>query len=540
MSQISLHLEQTPDVRDPGAPVLGTGCLSENLVVAFVGGQASREEWADLEAHLDVCQACAELVFAAAHEHDVESGLPEPPWPTAFAVGSVLSERFTITRFVARGGMGEVYEAFDRKVPERVALKTMLCTLSDDPAAVRRLCEEVKLARRIGHRHVCRIHELHEHRDPAPSRTVVHFLAMELVDGETLADRLSHGPIAPRRAGRIARQLLEGLGAAHAAGVLHLDFKSQNVMLRAGVSPVEAVIMDFSLSRALEAEARLVVSERHLVGSPGYMSPEQLRCRTALGPPSDIYSFGVVLFEMLTGRLPFQSDRAESMMAMQLACPAPVPSQVCPTLTTAFDQFVAKCLAKHPGDRFADAQSALAALDRCLALPHDRASCRRRRLQRTASWLLLMVPLAGGVWASRRFDNPALGRPAAPAVLVQSQPPPALAPSASAASGVPVPAPPEPRVLPAARGLDAERPPRVAEAAATSPSTAAPASGSPASKPEAARPRRPAAGAAGAAFVRPTRAAPVASGPTASAPIAGEPASARAPWTPQRAPARLY
>src|SRR5688572_5350789 len=138
MSQNSLHREPAPtrqhaaealDSSPASGPVEVTRCLSENLVVAFVGGQASRQEWTRLETHLDHCPACAELVFAAAYVRDAVSGEPEPPWPTAFAVDDVLSERFTIRRFLARGGMGEVYEAFDRKVPERVALKTMLCTL---------------------------------------------------------------------------------------------------------------------------------------------------------------------------------------------------------------------------------------------------------------------------------------------------------------------------------------------------------------------------------------------------------------------------
>src|SRR5688572_7959015 len=127
MSQTTIHCQLAVRRPEPAAaeldeaPASGlvgiTRCISENLVVAFVTGQASRRELSRIEAHLDHCPACAELVFAAAYERDVVSSTPEPPWPTAFAVHDVLSDRFTIRRFVARGGMGEVYEAFDQKVP---------------------------------------------------------------------------------------------------------------------------------------------------------------------------------------------------------------------------------------------------------------------------------------------------------------------------------------------------------------------------------------------------------------------------------------
>jgi serine/threonine protein kinase len=343
-------------------------CLSENTVLAFLDGQAGEGKRDRIDAHIDACSVCAQLVTGAARDESPSApGSAQPPWPTAFAKGSLLAGRFTIVRFVARGGMGEVYEAFDEKVPERVALKTMLCTLSDDTSAIQRLCEEVKLARRIAHRNVCRIHELHEHRDDARGHPPLHFLAMEFVDGETLKETLRAGPLPAQQACVLARQLLCGLGAAHDAGVLHLDFKSQNVMLRASGASREALIMDFSLSRAFETEARLHASERQLVGTPGYISPEQLQCLSTLGPASDIYSFGVVFFEMLTGRLPFEGRSATAVLLKQLKGRTPRPSEVVPGLPTIFDRFVLECLQRDPSQRFADAASALAALEECLA-----------------------------------------------------------------------------------------------------------------------------------------------------------------------------
>ena len=282
------------------------------------------------------------------------------PRRASFAPGSMLADRFTIRRLVARGTRGEVYEALDRRRGQRVALKTLSLNLADEPSAEARLAEAIARAGRVAHRHVCRVHELYEHPARAAS---VRFVAMEFVNGEPLAARIARGPLPPRTALRIARQLLEGLGAAHAAGVLHLDFKSRDVMLRASLFRSDAVITDFNLLRAVEAEAQR--DAQPAFGNAGHLSPEQLEGRAVLGAASDLYAFGVLLFEMLTGRLPFPAERAKALMALRLAGPTPLPSQVRPGLTTAYDAFVAKCLARHPTYRYADAESALAALERC-------------------------------------------------------------------------------------------------------------------------------------------------------------------------------
>src|SRR5262249_34724464 len=151
--------------------------------------------------------------------------------------------RYRIHRFIARGGMGEVYDAFDRDLHKRVALKTVLSNSADNFSAVRRLRAEVQLAHCVSHPNVCRIYDLGIH--VLPNGAPLNFLTMEFVDGESLRARIERGPVSVDDSIAIARQLLLGLSAAHSAGILHRDFKSENVMLRPSKDTAPSpVIMD--------------------------------------------------------------------------------------------------------------------------------------------------------------------------------------------------------------------------------------------------------------------------------------------------------
>jgi serine/threonine protein kinase len=259
--------------------------------------------------------------------------------------------------------MGEVYLAHDVLMNKVVALKTPLCTSSDDPSAVRKFFDEARNADRITHANICRIYALQEHRDPAGTRPVVPFFTMEFIEGESLAARLKRGalPLATTRV--IARQLLEGLRAAHEKRVLHLDFKSDNVMLRRGSQAIEAVIMDFGLSRERDAILRTSQYQRG-IGTLPYMALEQLEGRRNLAPTVDVYAFGVVLHEMLTGRLPFQETSIGAMLIKQLRDRAAPPSSLRPELSPQVDTFVLKCLSRSPARRYEDARAALAEFER--------------------------------------------------------------------------------------------------------------------------------------------------------------------------------
>jgi serine/threonine protein kinase len=270
-----------------------------------------------------------------------------------FAVGELLAGRYRVEQLLARGGMGEVYLAFDTVFEQRLAIKTVLSTLSDNRGAVRRLCREVRLARRVQHPNVCRVHDIGVHaEDP---RDVVYFMSMDFIEGQTLRALARAQRVAIPRVVCLARQILSGLDAVHSAGVLHRDVKSDNVMVSGEADSPLAVLVDFGLSRSLDGHGNV---ERTLMsGSVGYMAPEQLEGRT-LSPRTDIFGFGVVLYEMLTGVLPFEAGRRRLASTELLGCEV-CPSTLRPDTPQALDEVVERCLRYLPEERYRDVRSVL-------------------------------------------------------------------------------------------------------------------------------------------------------------------------------------
>ncbi len=228
--------------------------------------------------------------------------LRTPPGPPAqvLAEGTVLAGRFELRRFIARGGMGVVYEAEDRMLRARVAVKVLLGAVPDAEERIRR---EVLLARAVAHPNVCRVYELFAHSCEVGQLL---FLVMELLEGETLTREIARrGRFRPDEAEPLLRQMAAALGAAHAHGVLHRDFKSSNVLLVPQPDGrTRVVITDFGVARAVREGQRALTCTGSYVGTPAYMAPEQAQ-GSPLGPAADVYALGVVAYEMLTGELPF-------------------------------------------------------------------------------------------------------------------------------------------------------------------------------------------------------------------------------------------
>ena len=243
----------------------------------------------------------AELERLLAHHELMGSFLEASPEPLAYSItpGVVLAGRFRVTRALGRGGMGEVYEALDQDLGEAVAVKILRPELAQDRASVARLVQEIQLARKVTHPNVCRLFDLN--RDTREGLAIL-FLTMELLPGETLSDRLQEGSLPAEVALPIARQIASGLDAAHAAGVIHRDFKSANVILTPTVRGERAVITDFGLARNAtpSPERALITASGWIMGTPAYMAPERMEGGDAT-PAADLYALGVVLHQMRTG-----------------------------------------------------------------------------------------------------------------------------------------------------------------------------------------------------------------------------------------------
>jgi serine/threonine protein kinase len=446
-------------------------CLGDDVVLAFAEGVLDSGALESVDRHLDACGKCQQLVAAALHSDCAErvSGARRK----SFEPGSVVAGRYRIVRFLGAGGMGEVYEAEDRMLGDRVALKSLAPTLADSARAIGYLKSEVQLARRVSHPNVCRVFDLGVHDSDTPGHEV-HFLTMQLCPGETLGQSARRGPLPMQHVARIAEQLLHGLAAAHDAGILHRDFKSDNVILREPGSDDDAplaTITDFGLARAF-AEGQAHVTTSHLlVGSAAYMAPEQVE-GGPLTEAVDIYGFGVVLFEMLTGSLPFIADTPMGMAVLRLRRAPPKPSERLGAVPADWDEFVLRCLAREPHRRFASARAALS------ALPHLCTEPPRLRLRPLLVGLGVVLTVSAGVVLLRPTtpseapvsvpQSAAPERKAAPPIPVRS----ALeAPRAKPASAPAVQPPPAIQPRPDERKPPRARRPR--EAPAT-PSSAAP------------------------------------------------------------------
>jgi tetratricopeptide (TPR) repeat protein/TolB-like protein len=266
--------------------------------------------------------------------------------------GSVVAGRYRIIEELGQGGMGRVYKAFDSKIGEKIALKLVRPEIATDPSVIERFANEIRLARRITHRNVCRLHDLGDARGTP-------YITMEYVSGEDLKSMLRMtGGLSPAQTVAVGRQIASGLAEAHRLGVVHRDLKPHNVMIdREGT----ARIMDFGIAHS--ARTKGLTDRGAIVGTPDYMSPEQAEGE-GVDARSDIYSLGVMLFEMATGRLPFEGLTPLSVAMKHKAEAPPDPSAINPRVPPELSRVILQCLEKDKAARFQSAGDVEAALAR--------------------------------------------------------------------------------------------------------------------------------------------------------------------------------
>jgi eukaryotic-like serine/threonine-protein kinase len=331
-----------------------------------------------------------------------------PATTSSFAANDLIAGRFRVVRFIARGGMGEVYEAEDLELRERVALKTARLEIAGDERFVERFRREIQLARKVTHPNVCRTFDVFRQTETTSNgqtrETMV--VSMELLSGETLDQRVRRlGRFSPTEALPLIEQMAAGLQAAHQVGIVHRDFKSSNVMLMAsglGSEGIRAVITDFGLAHADAFAGQTITGAHDLVGTPAFMAPEQLQ-GGEVTPATDVYALGVVMYQMLTGALPFHGDTPLATALKRLNEPAPSPRKLFGDIDPVWEQTILRCLERDPAMRFSSTQDVVTAL-KGGTLSAARALPWRMSQKR---WLLagvaLVLLLAAGSYVGIRY-----------------------------------------------------------------------------------------------------------------------------------------
>lgn len=274
---------------------------------------------------------------------------------------------YRVLNRIGSGGMGAVYLAEHPLIGKRVALKVIHRDLATNREVVSRFFNEARAVNQIGNEHIVEINDFGQ----TPEGD--HFFVMEHIEGRTLADVLEReGALHPQRALHIAAQIADALGAAHACAIIHRDLKPDNIMLtwRMG-NPDFVKVLDFGLAKMLaESNATKLTAQGVVLGTPQYMAPEICESSQGIDQRSDIYALGVLLFQMATGRLPFDGTSMGSILIKHVTEPPPAPRGINPGIPPSVEQIILRCLAKSPDGRFAsmtDLRQVLLDPDRYLA-----------------------------------------------------------------------------------------------------------------------------------------------------------------------------
>jgi serine/threonine protein kinase/tetratricopeptide (TPR) repeat protein len=333
-----------------------------------------------------------------------------------FEPGAMVGARFRVISSLGRGGMGEVYRAEDLELHETIALKTLRPRLRSDESLDARFRDEIRLARKIAHPNVCRIFDLFVERTGAGE---ILYFTMEYLEGPTLAQRLKDGALPAASALTIARQVAEGLEAAHALGIVHRDLKPANIILTPEKTGGErAVITDFGLAKALESGVHDSgqTATGQILGTPDYMAPEQFM-GGAVTPATDVFALGLIVYEMVAGRRAFPSENAMRSAVRRMTEPPDPPSLAVEGVPMHWSRAIARALSAKPEQRYRSAREFVGRLEGPPRLL-DRVPV--RKISRRAMVLSTSAAAAGvaSYFAISRLDEYRLRIPEKPLVML--------------------------------------------------------------------------------------------------------------------------
>lgn len=309
---------------------------------------------------MKICPACgkeySDTTTLCTADAEVLQSVDDP------LVGQTLAEKYLVEQLIKRGGMGAVYRGKHVLMDKTVAIKVLRKSLAGDDVIVARFSREAKAASRISHPHAVSVTDFGE------AENGVVFLVMEYLDGRTLKDIIrSDGPMPLERAVEITRQVSGALDAAHQQGVVHRDLKSDNIMLSQTNGGDWAKVLDFGIAKIQQPEGARdndITAPNLVIGTPQYMSPEQCSQTGPIDARSDVYSLGVIIYEMLSGRVPFTGESPTVIMMKQVQDPPPSILDTRPDLPASVENLIERALAKQPADRFQTAGELSAALSK--------------------------------------------------------------------------------------------------------------------------------------------------------------------------------
>jgi len=368
----------------------------------------------------DFCGSCGAPLFKK---------IPSPPVPDPERISDISTEtvempmgeletgytfagRYQIIEKLGEGGMGKIYKALDKEIDAKVVLKLLKPEIAANKRTIDRFKNELKLARNISHKNICRMYDLDKDKES-------YYITMEYVPGQDLKSMISMTkPLSVAATLDIAKQVCEGLAEAHRLGVVHRDIKPGNIIID---KQGHVKIMDFGLARSVKGKAE--TDEGVIIGTPEYMSPEQVEGKRA-DQRSDIYSLGIVLFEMLTGRPPFEGETPLGAAIKHKIEPPPVPKDFNPEIPDELSSLILKCLEKQPEKRFQSAEELLEELnniEKRTKIAYEEGSKKAYfSLKKINEWmrrnwifmaaLFMLVIVAGIVLFSSRKETPVVPR----------------------------------------------------------------------------------------------------------------------------------